>query len=540
MYNAQVIENFSFNLGVNMRQTIGYARVSTREQSENQHALEHQINRLKEQKINRIFFDIDSGANSGRENLLQVLNLVRKGEVEALVATRWDRLTRDQLLYINIKQLFTECGTRIIFLDQGEADLTTASGELNADLQVMFAVHERRMLRERVKRGFEQRRKKKVAWTRAPWGYRIENDKYVLDDRPLICLLEERPDNYLDLYEVPDRSPKLIAISRAQIAKDAIEIFNRVKRPTKALSCLYQKYGVQSKRVPCKNSKSNLTLAEQPEKQRLEQHKKLQGLSSVLTEELLIWSGGGHFKEWLQNPVLRGHTAYCKTRKKTKSKPPQDWEIHYDTHPDQRLMTDEDFQEIQDTLRSNSRKFAPFGGTFYLTGLIYCDRCGHKCVLKRSPQYKYYGCRHSSVTCTNRGCVRLHKIDRAIIDAIFQTALFLQQSKNPQLEFNNEPLELFQLKQDLLELEQHPSIETNLALKRAKYELVKQIESLSAQRQQLNFATATALEIIHHPQASKYPFWFTLTEAEREVVYEKLVRRVTILAKEVVSVELTV
>ncbi|WP_026103896.1 recombinase family protein, partial [Kamptonema formosum] len=51
---------------------------------------------------------------------------------------------------------------KLKLLDQGEVDLSTASGELSADLQALFAAHERRQLRERIKRGHEYRRVKKL------------------------------------------------------------------------------------------------------------------------------------------------------------------------------------------------------------------------------------------------------------------------------------------------------------------------------------------------------------------------------------------
>ncbi|WP_019486992.1 recombinase family protein [Kamptonema formosum] len=230
------------------QKVIGYARVSTREQAEDSHALEQQMDRLVKAGVDLVYHDVESGANPEREEFNKLVQAVGRGEVSTIVATRWDRLTREETAYAVIKGLRREHKVKLKLLDQGEVDLSTASGELSADLQALFAAHERRQLRERIKRGHEYRRSKKVAWTRAPWGYFIEEDKYVLDKRPAICLLAERPENYLELYLEPNFSPQLPGISKAEIAREAIDYLLKIRKPRKVLAFLYEKYGVERKR----------------------------------------------------------------------------------------------------------------------------------------------------------------------------------------------------------------------------------------------------------------------------------------------------
>ena len=193
-----------------MKPIIGYARVSTEEQADT-NALEQQKNRLSNAGAELIYFDVESGRNSDREQLEKVLALVVRQEVSAVKATRWDRISRNSQLYEEIKKIFRYSGVKLELLDQGEVDLTTAAGELNSDLQVLFAIHESRMMQERIKKGFEYRRSRNVAWTRPPWGYLIINDKYELDQVIIpYCLLIHRPDNYLALADEPDDSQLLI------------------------------------------------------------------------------------------------------------------------------------------------------------------------------------------------------------------------------------------------------------------------------------------------------------------------------------------
>jgi DNA invertase Pin-like site-specific DNA recombinase len=464
-----------------------------------------------------------------------MMELIQQGKVNTVIATRWDRLTRNQEFYLQLKQILQESNVRLYLLDQGEVDLTTASGELSADMQAIFAVHERRMLRERILKGHAYRRKRKVAWTRAPWGYVIQNEKYVLDKRPIVCLIENRPENYLELYQEPDDSPQLICITRSDIARESVELLQELKRPRPVLKHLHAQYGIEHKAF--------VDITE--EKQRLTAHgvtsnfKRRKRTNLVLADELLFWSSGTSFSEWVQNPVLRGHTAYCKFQKTGNSKKPEEWEIHHDTHSDQRLLSDKEFFELQLILRSNRRKVGTPGSKFYLTGLVVCDRCGHKMVLKRSLEYAYYGCRHSTTGCSNRKCLRVEKIDEVIIEHLFKRTQQLSQV----LDLSNsltEVSELVNLRQQLEVIEQALAQGTGEALKRARYELLQEIEQWTKQMQLLNLETATAQQIMAHPQARDLGFWHTRTYQEREVLYEKLLNKVLIRDGEVVTVDLRI
>jgi DNA invertase Pin-like site-specific DNA recombinase len=508
-----------------------YIRVSTQEQAIDHNALKQQKHRIEQYGVNKIYQDIESGANSDRPAFRELLSLVAQGEVDVIVATRWDRLTRDEHVYLELKELLRRSNVKLILLDQGEVNLNTAFGELSADMQAIFAVHERRMLKERVQRGFEYRRANKVAWTRAPWGYVIEDDKYVLDTEPVICLLEERPLNYLALYDEPNTSPKLLGISKSQIARESVDVFLQVRRTRQVLTHLYLKYGLQRK-----NKKGYAN----PDESQGNFKNFNKETNLVLSKQLLFWTAGANFKEWLENPILRGHTAYKKYKKTGGKKEPNSWEMHYDTHPDSRLITDEEFQEIQAILKSNSRMVGTPGGIFYLTGLVVCDECGHKCVLKHNLDYRYYGCRNSTIGCSNRKCIRTEKIDEAIIHQLFHLAQELATGTNECEEALLEPSELTLLKQQLEGLDKLLEISPTPRLKQAKYDLLKEIEEQSLQVGQKKFVQTTAQHIITSPEAKKKSFWYTLNLEEREVLYDKLVSKVSILNGEVVSVDLTI
>jgi len=135
-----------------METIYGYCRVSTNEQAVGTHALEQQFERLKKAGATKIYSDVVSGDKAERPQFTELLNLVRKGKVQVLIATRWDRLTRNEELYLELKKVLQHSGVELKLLDQGKVDLNTAAGELSADMQAIFAVHEigRASCRERV------------------------------------------------------------------------------------------------------------------------------------------------------------------------------------------------------------------------------------------------------------------------------------------------------------------------------------------------------------------------------------------------------
>lgn len=495
-----------------MEEIYGYARVSTQEQALNTHALEQQIDRLKQAGCTHIYFDVVSGSKSERPQFSELMALVRKGKVNKIFAIRWDRLTRNEELYLELKKVLQSSGVKLQLLDQGEVDLSTAAGELSADMQAIFAVHERRLLRERVKHGFKHRRSRSAASGRAPFGYISVNDKYELNTKPCICLLEDRPANYLELYLEPDYSEKLLSRSKAQIAQEMFEVFSEIRKPRKVLSYFYEKYGIQTKK----------------------------GVNSGIADELVLPSSTTHFREWLINPIHQGHTAYLRYRRQGDLKDEKEWEFHRDTHPSQKLIDGEQAEEIKDILKFNSKRVGRSDKTFYLTGLVFCAHCGGKAILKRGSGYGYYGCRHANIGCNNTKCTRLEKIDRFIIEALFSRAIAISQDPKGQANCSLDSAQLRELKEQLAALNAVPGIDNNRLLRNAREELINKIDRETQHQEQLLPLEGTAQQIINHPKAKNLNFWYTLTESEREVIYYKLVERVFLLAGEVISISLHV
>ena len=121
---------------------VGYARVSIEKQALS-HSLEHQKARLYDSGIDILYYDVESGGEPSREGFNKVLALIKEKSVTKVVATKWDRMTRNLHLYLEIQDAVRRSNVKLHFLDGGEADFDTPTGRLRSVIEVALAVHER-------------------------------------------------------------------------------------------------------------------------------------------------------------------------------------------------------------------------------------------------------------------------------------------------------------------------------------------------------------------------------------------------------------
>lgn len=176
------------NRASTLMRSIGYARVSTREQADVSNALEQQIERLKAAGAGEIFNDVDSGSKDKRPAFNEVMELVRSHLIDEVVVTRLDRLTRSLPTLRKALDTFRESGVNLRALDDS-IDMKTAAGKFHLNMLGALAEMEVDRLSERVRHGWQHLRDRKIAMN-PPFGYAKIDDRHQLNHRPFLCLLE--------------------------------------------------------------------------------------------------------------------------------------------------------------------------------------------------------------------------------------------------------------------------------------------------------------------------------------------------------------
>lgn len=134
-----------------MRRLIGYARVSTPDQS-----LDLQNDELKTAGCKKIFTDKISGVRAERPGLDGCLKMLRAGDT--LIVWRLDRLGRSMPHLVTVVTEFRDKKIGFKSLRDGVIDTTTASGELIFNIFAALAQFDRELIRERTRAGLKAAR----------------------------------------------------------------------------------------------------------------------------------------------------------------------------------------------------------------------------------------------------------------------------------------------------------------------------------------------------------------------------------------------
>ena len=100
------------------KKIVGYVRVSGIEQVESAQEIEQQAERLEAQGATEIFVDIGSGMSEDRSEFSSMMALVCAGEVQEVVVTRLDRLTRSIAQLGQFVEMFENSDVNLRVLDQ--------------------------------------------------------------------------------------------------------------------------------------------------------------------------------------------------------------------------------------------------------------------------------------------------------------------------------------------------------------------------------------------------------------------------------------
>jgi hypothetical protein len=343
-----------------------------------------------------------------------------------------------------------------------------------------------------------------------------------LDKSLFLCLTpEDRPDNYLELKGNDVSPEQLPGRTVAELARESVDVYLQERSIRRTLAVIFEKYGVKKTK-----------------------------LKSNSTQKIFHWTSTGFFF-WLSNPILRGHTAYLKrdtVKTKRINKNPKDWMLLKDTHPEERLITDEEFEEINyifelsakignghlGTKASDSNHYREYA---YQSGHIFCSECGSKCTVKtlivKGKQYSYYACRYAKAGCSNCQSVKRQDIEVALIQNLVKQSKLLAEDGD-QLSANtlSKSDRLLELEAKLAATEKIPGFDPDV--EQFKDKLRKQIEEEVNSYSYNPLTTQTAEEIIR--EGNNLTFWHTLSTDEKVNIFPRLVSKIFIRNGEVESV----
>jgi DNA invertase Pin-like site-specific DNA recombinase len=152
---------------------VGYARVSTEEQSSNGVGLEAQRGAIRAEcerrgwQLMRIEEDVLSGKTLNRPGLRAALAACRSGEVSGIVVAKLDRLSRSIVDFGHLLEEARKRSFNVVALDLG-LDLSTPQGELVANVIASVAQWERRIIGQRTKEALAVKKAQGVRVGRPP------------------------------------------------------------------------------------------------------------------------------------------------------------------------------------------------------------------------------------------------------------------------------------------------------------------------------------------------------------------------------------
>jgi site-specific DNA recombinase len=159
---------------------VGYARVSTGEQDD---ALTQQIARLDKAGISQLFSDVKSGKSNNRNQFNKMMTLCRQGKITEIVITRIDRLARSVVTISKAIALFEEMKIKLVILDAPIGDISNPFSKFSINQMGALAQFESDLLQSRINHGYNYFREQNKACPHVPFGYKRENECYVLDSK---------------------------------------------------------------------------------------------------------------------------------------------------------------------------------------------------------------------------------------------------------------------------------------------------------------------------------------------------------------------
>jgi site-specific DNA recombinase len=335
-----------------------YVRVSTQHQAQTQ-TIEQQLERLRSHLQNQgwelpdenIFRDDGySGSSLNRPGLDRLRDQVKAAEIDRVVLTAPDRLARNYVHQMVLLGEWEHQGCEVEFLDRPMSH--DPHDQLLLQIRGAVAEYERTLITERMRRGRQRKLQAGVMlpWTRAPYGYRLD---------------QERPRDPAGVY-VDEAEAVVVKEMFTWYAQDATSLFGLAKH-------------LQALGHPSPSGKAYWNQAT------------IRGIlgNPVYIGQVCLGRKQPYRPTGSRSPLHRKG----QTQSATKPAPRENWQP-VATVP--ALVTPEQYELVQAKLAQN-QKYARRHNTahwYLLRGMVSCGLCELSCLGRAlPPAYRYYVCR---------------------------------------------------------------------------------------------------------------------------------------------------
>lgn len=171
---------------MNGKINVGYIRVSTEKQVVTGHSLDYQRKVLEQYFIERNVMNYQIIADEGisaksliRTGIKSVMDMIENNQLESLVVTKFDRLTRSNADFQYLQFLTSNHNVRLISLTE-DYNLNTADGKFVANIVINNNQFEREKTSERTKSGLIGKANKgEYPFKGAPFGFDKDSNHHL-------------------------------------------------------------------------------------------------------------------------------------------------------------------------------------------------------------------------------------------------------------------------------------------------------------------------------------------------------------------------
>ncbi|BAY31505.1 fdxN element site-specific recombinase XisF [Nostoc carneum NIES-2107] len=504
-----------------------YGRVSTIEQQEDRNALKKQLERGKNVGCDRFYWDIQSRTTEVRTGLQQLIDDLKtspKGIVSDLVVTRIDRIGSSSKLFYSLLEVLRSKSIKLVALDQ-TIDTESLGGELTIDILLAASKFEIKMLSSRVSAERKHRMVQRKSHRFAPFGWKVINDCYVKDESWCVSLIEGK------------RSFKVW-----ELALFIFEIFDSCGSVRKTCNLLNEMFGVSGK-IDAKSKKLKDNHRIMPDD--IEQFDLLQNQRKTYQRYPwtgLQWSPAG-LKNFLVNPVHAGGTPFNVTTSSPSGKQINhfdQWDCNWDTH--EGIISREQHEQIKRQIRQNrhNKWVARQEDINPFANLLKCSRCSGALTRMssrrdRNGQYTaYYQCTYYALRrCDAKEMLNSRSLDAQVADLLVTEATRLAGMVDFEEDKNPEPKEVQELRESLAALEKIPS---NAFVEKAKDGIRDQIANILSLHENITKRSLIVREELVQMFRDR-EYWESRTLEDKKRILNKLVRRIVIDGRVVLSIE---